>query len=81
MNEIERQKEMEILARMVQKKLWGIYGKEMGFFLNVSPMGAGMSVADYISNCDRSCAIEWMEETVKRFRSNQVIEGKIVTEH
>ena len=74
MNENERLKRIREIAAFLNEELAEIYDCDMGFFLNIGPMEAeGAGVADYVSNCTRETAIEWMKETIQRFENNEVI--------
>ena len=65
---------MRLLARAIDSSVDGIYDQNMGFFLVVGPMENNLdAIADYIGNCERETAIEWMEETVKRLKAQSDI--------
>lgn len=78
----EQESEIRELASLVDSRLKEIYGERMAFFLNISYFEDsvnGATVADYVANCSRESAIEWMLETIERFKGNEVIpatEGK-----
>lgn len=46
---------------------------DTGFILLLAPMGPNNKVAQFVSNVDRSCAIEWMEETLARWKANDYV--------
>jgi len=70
-----QERELREVAKIIKKKLKRIYGVDMGFFLNVTPMGEQEGIADYISNVERETSIEWMKETIGRFERNETIEA------
>ena len=63
----KRKKGLNELALHIDVQLKQLYGKEMGFYLICSPLGDSEKRADYIGNCTRESATEWLLETVERW--------------
>jgi len=67
-NEVFRQ-----MAKMLERRLESIYGKEMAFLLLIAEKNEpGESRADYVSNGRRIDCIAWMQETVARFLAQEM---------
>lgn len=62
------------MARNVEKQAKKSYGEHMGFVLLVFPFGENPnSVADYISNVERTSMINTLKETISRLENREDI--------
>ncbi len=69
----EQEIKLEKLGIQLRLVLDEIYGKRMGFILNVSQFGSGESVADYVTNVSRDTAIGWLVDASMRLADNEDI--------
>lgn len=73
MKSAQQEVNLQRIARKLDKLLERSYSQKMGFFLCVAPFDENSNQTDYIGNCSRETAIEWMEETLTRLKQRQTI--------
>lgn len=74
MHKYDEMTEMELRAHFneVARELTARLPEATGFMLIVAPFGSH-GVAQYVGNVHRSCAMEWMAETIERWKNKEHI--------
>ena len=71
---------MNTLAELVDQSLALMYGEQMGFLLNIWNLESS-ELASFISSADMEENIKRMQESIKKFKENDIHNVHVNTEH